>query len=80
MANLWRFREHFLWTAGVFLKRGWPKTVLHFGFAPGDDLLCTVVLREMKQRGLHKNWMMSNHPDLFLGNKGGGSRARRQPL
>ena len=25
-----------------------PKLLLYFGFAPGDDLLCTAVLRELR--------------------------------
>lgn len=42
--------------------------MFYFGLAPGDDLLCTVVLREMKKRGCRKPWMMSNYPELFRDN------------
>ncbi len=48
---------------------GFPKAVIYFGTAPGDDLLCTVVLREMRKRGQKRIWMMSNHPQLFSGNR-----------
>jgi hypothetical protein len=48
---------------------GAPETLLHFGTAPGDDLLCTAVLHELHKRGRRKLWMMSNHPDLFEANE-----------
>lgn len=28
-----------------------PKILLYFGAAPGDDLLCTAALRELRKRG-----------------------------
>lgn len=42
--------------------------MLYFGRSPGDDLLCTGLLRALNQRGQSNIWMMSNHPDLFVGN------------
>lgn len=42
--------------------------MLYFGRSPGDDLLCTGLIRELSKRGQRNIWMMSNHPDLFLGN------------
>jgi len=45
-----------------------PKVLLYFGFAPGDDLLCTAVLRELRKRGRDGLLMVSDHPDLFVGN------------
>jgi hypothetical protein len=47
---------------------GIPDTLIHFGVAPGDDLLCTAVLRELKKRGSDQLWMMSNYPEIFGGN------------
>jgi ADP-heptose:LPS heptosyltransferase len=47
------------------LSRGRPERILHFGVGPGDDLLCTVVMRELKKRGHRKIWMMSKNPELF---------------
>jgi hypothetical protein len=47
---------------------GLPNLLLHFGIAPGDDLLCTAVLRELRTRGRDAIWMVSNYPELFAGN------------
>lgn len=46
-----------------------PKVLLYFGFAPGDDLLCTAVLRELRKRGDDRILMVSDHQDLFVGNR-----------
>ncbi len=45
-----------------------PSRLIFFGFAAGDDLLCTAVLRELRLRGADRLLMVSSHPDLFLGN------------
>jgi hypothetical protein len=47
---------------------GLPKVLIFFGYAPGDDLLCTAVLRELRERGQDKLLMISNHPGLFVNN------------
>ncbi len=47
---------------------GLPKVLIFFGYAPGDDLLCTAVLRELRKRGQDKLLMISNHPALFVTN------------
>lgn len=47
------------------IRYGVPEFVLYFGVAPGDDLLCTSVLRELKKRGHGPLWMMSGYPDLY---------------
>lgn len=54
------------WSA---LRLGVPKVLLNFGDAPGDDLLCTAVFRELRKRGHGQLWMMSKHPALFAGNR-----------
>jgi hypothetical protein len=41
--------------------------LLWFGLSPGDDLLCTAVLRELRNRGYRNLWMVSNFPELFCG-------------
>lgn len=46
-----------------------PKVILYFGFALGDDLLCTAVLRELRKRGRDRLMMVSDHPELFAGNQ-----------
>ncbi len=45
-----------------------PALLIYFGFALGDDLLCTAVLRELRQRGRNRLLMISDHPELFAGN------------
>jgi Glycosyltransferase family 9 (heptosyltransferase) len=44
-----------------------PEKMLLFGAAPGDDLLCTAVLRELRKRGHKDMWMVSDYPELFAG-------------
>ncbi|MGA2231624.1 MAG: glycosyltransferase family 9 protein [Tepidisphaeraceae bacterium] len=45
-----------------------PRTLVFFGDAPGDDLLCTTVLRELKRRCHADVWMATRHPELFARN------------
>jgi len=52
----------------IVTRRPFPKLLLYFGFAPGDDLLCTAVLRELRKRGRSDLLMVSNHRELFDGN------------
>ena len=49
----------------IALGKRLPSVVLFYGLAPGDDLLCTAVLRELRKRGAKSLLMMSNHPDIF---------------
>jgi hypothetical protein len=53
-----------------FVARGEarPAMLLYFGFALGDDLLCTAVLRELRRRGRDRLLLMSSHPELFADN------------
>jgi Glycosyltransferase family 9 (heptosyltransferase) len=44
-----------------------PKMIFFFGVAPGDDLLCTTVLRELRKRNRNRLMMVSNHRELFIG-------------
>jgi hypothetical protein len=72
--NLWEgLRDWFdVFALGArFLVTGaaLPKVLLYFGFAPGDDLLCTAVLRELRKRGDDRILMVSDHRDLFVGNQ-----------
>jgi hypothetical protein len=46
-----------------------PKMLLYFGYAPGDDLLCTAVMRELRKRGRDGLLMVSDHRELFEGNE-----------
>src|SRR5258708_3248588 len=45
-----------------------PRVLLYFGFAAGDDLLCTAVLRELRRRDRGGFLMVSDHRELFIGN------------
>jgi hypothetical protein len=49
----------------IALGKTLPSIVIFFGLAPGDDLLCTAVLRELQKRGAKSLLMMSNYPDIF---------------
>jgi hypothetical protein len=58
--------KHGPWVAGELTRRGWPRHLVHFyGHTPGDDLMCTVVIREMRKRGRRGIWMMSRFAELF---------------
>ncbi|HEV7993053.1 MAG TPA: glycosyltransferase family 9 protein [Gemmatimonadaceae bacterium] len=58
--------DHAAWAAGELMRRGRPRELVHFyGHTPGDDLMCTAVLHEMRRRGRRDVWMMSRFPDLF---------------
>jgi hypothetical protein len=58
--------NHGAWVASEVKRRGWPRHLVHFyGLTPGDDLMCTAVLREMRRRGRQGVWMMTRFPDLF---------------
>lgn len=46
-------------------RHGWPGAIVYHGHAPGDDLLCTAVLREMRRRGQRGTWVMTVHPSLY---------------
>ncbi|HEY0257031.1 MAG TPA: glycosyltransferase family 9 protein [Candidatus Methylacidiphilales bacterium] len=60
-----------VWHKLLLLERtfrlGLPKMLIYFGLAPGDDLLCTAVFRELRKRGRKRIWMMSNYASLFEG-------------
>jgi len=49
-------------------RHGKPQTLVYFGAAPGDDLLCTPIIESLARSGAAPVWMMSNHADLFRGN------------
>jgi len=52
----------------VLARQSPPKVLIYFGFAIGDDLLCTAVLRELRKRGRDDLVMISDHAGLFDGN------------
>ena len=60
--------RHILWGIYFFLFYGIPKKVYRFGGGLGDHLMVSAVFHEFKRQGFSKLWMMSDNPDLFLGN------------
>jgi ADP-heptose:LPS heptosyltransferase len=47
---------------------GRPNAVIQFGNSLGDDLLCTIVARQLHEQGVKNIWMKTYYPDLFLNN------------
>ncbi len=73
MRNLWEDLRDWIgvfsfWLRFVTMRAPLPKVLLYFGYAPGDDLLCTAVLRELRKRGRNNLLMVSDHRELFVGN------------
>ena len=56
------------WLSFVLKRRKFPKVIIYFGYALGDDLLCTAVLRELRRREMDRLLMISDHGELFMGN------------
>jgi hypothetical protein len=75
LRNLWHLRQGasdwlMAFMMGInFIAQGrrMPDVLLFYGLAPGDDLLCTAVLRELYKRRRPCTLMISNYPELFLG-------------
>jgi hypothetical protein len=55
-------------TLNKLIKAGVPAYVLLFGESLGDNLLLTVLAREVYNRTNKKVWIRCNHPDLFAYN------------
>ena len=61
--------KHGSWAAAELARRGRPRHLVFFcGDTLGDDLMCTAVLRELRERGERGVWMMTRFPALFEGN------------
>ena len=65
----WQNFAAMLQAVKMLLLHGFPEVLLTFGVAPGDDLLCTAVGRELRRRGIAKLWIMSKYPALFAGRR-----------
>lgn len=50
----------------LFLSK--PDIVISFGISLGDDLLCTIPAKRLRQKGYKKIWMMTQFPEIFLNN------------
>ncbi len=62
--DVFAFSLHFMAT-----RSPRPDLLLYFGFAPGDDLLCSTILRELRKRRQGRVLMVSNNRELFIGNE-----------
>jgi ADP-heptose:LPS heptosyltransferase len=45
-----------------------PDVVLSYGNSLGDDLLCTILARQLRRKGVQRIWMRSSFPELFYNN------------
>ncbi|MES2523949.1 MAG: glycosyltransferase family 9 protein [Gemmatimonadota bacterium] len=62
--------DHGAWATRELARRGWPRNLVHFyGDTPGDDLMCTAILRELRERGERGIWMMTRFAALFERNE-----------
>ncbi len=52
----------------AIIRHGPPKVFISFIGGIGDDLLCTVLFRELRARNRRQLWVMTRHPDVFRGN------------
>ena len=50
-------------------RNGWPRVLIEFGGGIGDQLMCSAIFRELRQRGQRRLWMMTNQPSLFASNR-----------
>lgn len=46
-----------------------PHVVISFGYGIGDDLLCTIIIRQLKNAGVKNIWVKTKYPELFKYNK-----------
>ena len=52
---------------GFFYSR--PDAVISYGNSIGDDLLCKIIARQLKEKGYRRIWIKTYYPDIFLYNK-----------
>lgn len=53
------------------LKRifeGKPEIFISFGISPGDDLLCTIIAKQLYEKGYKCIWMGTCYPELYVNN------------
>lgn len=53
-----------LWATAI-ARHGMPQKILYFYGGLGDALLCTIVARELRQRGCTGIWLVNDHPDVL---------------
>jgi ADP-heptose:LPS heptosyltransferase len=50
-----------------FIKK--PSIVLNFGNGMGDDLLCTIILKQLKEKKIGGIWFKTLYPEIFKQNR-----------
>jgi len=65
----WKDRAHVEAAQRAWRELGRPDAILAYGYAPGDDLLCTIAARELQRRRHRRLLMLSNYPQLFAHNR-----------
>jgi len=58
-------RRGFAAALGALARHGVPRVLLRFGRSPGDAMLCTAVLHELRRRGKDRLWMESDLSPLL---------------
>jgi ADP-heptose:LPS heptosyltransferase len=56
------------WAAYTLARYGWPRKLIFYNSGIGDDLLCTIVARELRSRKSGRLWVGSKYGELFEGN------------
>jgi hypothetical protein len=65
----WEKAFQFAQSTYIIARYGRPDLLLYYDGGIGDELLCTIVLRELRKRGQRNIWMRSAYPELFLYNE-----------
>lgn len=52
--------------AGILIKK--PEAVISFSSGIGDDLLCTIVIAQLKKKGVKNIWIKTLYPELYKNN------------
>jgi hypothetical protein len=66
-SRTWRRAGTAAFLGSLIVRHGWPGAFLHFWVSPGDDMLLTAVLHEMRLRGRRRLWLMTQNAGLFEG-------------
>jgi hypothetical protein len=60
------------WAVQTVARNGWPRKYIWYGGGIGDDLLCTTVARELRNRKAGRTWIAAKYVELFEGNPDAG--------
>jgi hypothetical protein len=68
LRKLTKALPHIGWAAHAVARHGWPRKLIFYNSGIGDDLLCTTVVRELRNRRSGKIWVATKYSELFRGN------------